>query len=467
MSIWDILGVEATGDTSIIRKAYAKKLRIYHPEEDPEGYQRLREAYDSAMKQAPYFKTEEEETLILEEGITANNAASDSICAEPSPAYAAVTAAQQQESDTAHPDLEYTPPEYTAVNQHKQPIPLDPIHQFISQVDEVYEDFSLRIDSGTWEQLLDQDIAWDVEKSEELQYALLSYLEDHRHLPRPVWQQLDGMFHFSENRDELLDRHSEAFVDYIMRQIHGTTELRYECFKRHLRENIDIEHYLDLREHAQSMLMHNEPEEAGTHLAEAHAMFADDPDLQLMRGQYYLEIGEPEEALNSFSQAIRLLPEDIDGYRYRAQILFDQQKYEAVIQDLDRILEREPQNTDALSLKGRCYIELGEMDQAREILKQSNQLDNTHIHSFIYLCLTANKRNYDRSDIDPAEKKRAWRNNMLFYAMMVLRLSWLYILVYLVLQLFFDLHPLFTGMLVAVLLWNSWKMIRTHRVIAT
>jgi len=54
MNYWDILGVEPTVDLKVIKKAYASKLRLYHPEDDPKGFQMLREAYDNALKEAKY-----------------------------------------------------------------------------------------------------------------------------------------------------------------------------------------------------------------------------------------------------------------------------------------------------------------------------------------------------------------------------------------------------------------------------
>ncbi|KDM92303.1 J domain-containing protein [Photobacterium galatheae] len=49
MSVWDILEIEETNDEQAIKKAYRVKLRQHHPEEDPEGFQRVREAYEKAL----------------------------------------------------------------------------------------------------------------------------------------------------------------------------------------------------------------------------------------------------------------------------------------------------------------------------------------------------------------------------------------------------------------------------------
>lgn len=52
MSIWSILGIEPTREIADIRKAYARAARKYHPEEQPEEFQRLHTAYEKALEYA-------------------------------------------------------------------------------------------------------------------------------------------------------------------------------------------------------------------------------------------------------------------------------------------------------------------------------------------------------------------------------------------------------------------------------
>lgn len=52
MSCWIRLGIEPTKDQNTIRGAYRAALPAHHPETDPEGFQALREAYESALRHA-------------------------------------------------------------------------------------------------------------------------------------------------------------------------------------------------------------------------------------------------------------------------------------------------------------------------------------------------------------------------------------------------------------------------------
>ncbi len=49
---WSELGLPGPSDLAAVRHAYAECLKTTHPEEDPEGFQRLNEAYQQARQLA-------------------------------------------------------------------------------------------------------------------------------------------------------------------------------------------------------------------------------------------------------------------------------------------------------------------------------------------------------------------------------------------------------------------------------
>lgn len=54
MSIWEELGIERTDNMREIKRAYAAKLKLVHPEEHPKEFQELHEAYKLALNIAKY-----------------------------------------------------------------------------------------------------------------------------------------------------------------------------------------------------------------------------------------------------------------------------------------------------------------------------------------------------------------------------------------------------------------------------
>ena len=66
-SLWDILDTEPTGDERALKRAYAKRLKVTRPEDDPAAFQELREAYEYALRHAHQFSAELQEQGQAEE----------------------------------------------------------------------------------------------------------------------------------------------------------------------------------------------------------------------------------------------------------------------------------------------------------------------------------------------------------------------------------------------------------------
>ncbi|WP_196427062.1 tetratricopeptide repeat protein [Paenibacillus woosongensis] len=276
-------------------------MRIHHPEEDPEGYQFLREAYEWAKKQVRVLQYEEsyceyeESYCDIEESGWNDTYGTNDTDGE------AVVIQHTWESD------------YSA-------------QMFFEQMEALYDDFSRRMNPEHWNALMTNDYMWNMEYQGERLCKLLKFLEDRRHLPRAVWEILNQSFQLLERKEYLFEIYDQDEIAFILRQIQGTKELGYACFEgRQL--DFDIEHYLTLRQDAQTLLMEENPVAARDDLEEAHAMFRDDPDLQLLRAKCYIMLGQRPEAMSCLQQVLELKPEEYEARLLIAQILYEEQRF--------------------------------------------------------------------------------------------------------------------------------------------
>lgn len=95
---WSVLGLEPTRDETTIRRSYAARLRATNPEDDPEGFKALREAYETALQVARHGSWDDEEAEAHDDEAPTESAASVEI-------EWPQTAAQPAEPQPA-PDLE-------------------------------------------------------------------------------------------------------------------------------------------------------------------------------------------------------------------------------------------------------------------------------------------------------------------------------------------------------------------------
>ncbi|MCC8433407.1 tetratricopeptide repeat protein [Brevibacillus sp. M2.1A] len=334
MNIWRILDIDPTEDISTIKKAYAKKLKLHHPEDDPGGYQQLREAYDLAIKMAKQGQGK--------------------LRMEPIPVDPSTP--EEEEVDEEVPTLTvqrvlHIDDVHEQIDSDDQ---VDSIDAFIEQVQALYDDFPSRINPENWTRLLHSDLVWDIQQSR---------------LPKSVWVKLEECFHWREliEKPYYMDDHSEEFCTYYRKQL-DEPGLRFDTLLQ--ATDIDRDLFLSYRDAAYQALKENQLELADRSLHAAIALFADDPDLLRLLGEYCQRIGDMDGAIDAFSRIISLQPDAIDNYVARAYIWYNHQHFTEARNECEYILSQVPSHAEALSLLGKCQLELGDAALAKATFQQ-------------------------------------------------------------------------------------------------
>lgn len=172
MSDWKILGIEPTKELKQIKKAYASKLKQLVPDEQPEEFQQLKEAFDRAVK---YAKNEE---LFIE------------------------TPTQLETAETLTTDLNEELLEST----------------FKEKLDQLLATNTFFDDLTAWQQLLADNQTWAIQEFLENSKVVQHFLvENFMYLAKPIIELLAQTFQLNELKNEAAG-HSLALPGFLYKR---------------------------------------------------------------------------------------------------------------------------------------------------------------------------------------------------------------------------------------------------------
>ncbi|WP_341417457.1 tetratricopeptide repeat protein [Paenibacillus filicis] len=391
MTVWEWLGIERTQDEKEIKRAYARQLKKHHPEDDPQGYQQLREAYDEALRLAKQPQRLDDDD---DDGFGYGTDWDDSGYED----------TEEQEEELHIPRLIVSQPEEKEEEEPNTPRLVvwehpggftqtqHPVDRFMEQAEALYHDYFARIDVTRWTELLSSDLVWNVEQRELLSGRLIIFLQEHDQLPPEVWRLLDSNFHWQERisqEREFAEPLSDEFIRHLTTQV-TWPGLRFSSFDPE--DKVDYDAFLQLRQLALQALRQEELEAAGAYLDKAYSIYPQDPDLLRLQVDYYVRTGNAELALDACSRLIAWYPDEMDGYMYRARIWYEQVLYAEAVRECQFILTRMPENAAIRCLLGQCYMKLGDIQQAILCLEQVLESEPNDITAIVLLAKCRMKR---------------------------------------------------------------------------
>lgn len=168
---FQVLEIAETKEEDRIRQRYLSLLKDTNPEDDPEGFKRLREAYEEALRFAAEREKEAEEEPQGEVGL------------------------------------------------------------WMKRVRETYRDIFLRRDRNVWKTLFEDTVCVGFDTFLDARKQLLSFLSGHSFLPRTVWELLDQTFHVLDDFDALKEEFHVNFLRHIEYHVNTDDFLDYGLFE--------------------------------------------------------------------------------------------------------------------------------------------------------------------------------------------------------------------------------------------
>lgn len=386
MGYWELLELEPTTDVLIIKKAYARKLKSNHPEDNPQGFQKIREAYDKALlyaknngtyyNAADQFHEQENDEKINYE---LNN--TEKIFDE-----------QYRNERTNHYQINYEQIEYEIDSDDKL------VSVFMGKVYNLYNDFFERINVDNWELLFKDDIMWHYDTLEYISIQIMDFFSNHYYMPREVWKCLERYLYWEKLEDGIISD-QESFGKYLQLQLGSDRVPKYNFFDKKL--SIDYDQYLYYRENAFLALLDSNLELADTYIRQAFQIYQSDPYLYCIKGEFIIKSeGDLHKADMEYVTALDITNGDWYVNYYRAQVLYDIKLYDAAFQACQNCASgKDPLNSEFLILFGKTLIKTDRLKAAEDLFIDNleENPEDTESRKCLNTIINVHKKNMENS----------------------------------------------------------------------
>lgn len=349
-----ILGINETKEEAAIKSAYLERLKTTNPEDDPEGFKRLREAYEAA---AAFARQPEQEAAV-----------------------------PQDKTDT---------------------------ELWIDQIDALYQDITLRWQPEAWEKLLSDPICEDLDTSLQVREALLAYLMDHIYLPNTILRQIDQTFQIISDQETLKEKFPQDFLNYLVYYINNKEFLNYSLFRITDKEHMDADGYIRSFFDARRQFDQGNTAEALRMFRDlkAYGIYHPYEEIELLRCR--LSSG-PDDTSRLAAAADRLLRDfGSDSYirLYCGYTLFQTGRREEAYQLWQQILTEQPGHYMAKFYSIRYLMEQKDYHKAKELLLDLLDINGndeeliSQVHTANEALIAEYRANLARSDIEDEQRQ--------------------------------------------------------------
>lgn len=309
--IFEILGIDETKEEKTLQDAYREKLRVYNPEDDPEGFKRLRAAYEEALVLARRRDEAEEP--------------------------------EESESD-----------------------------RWMDRLDMIYEDITSRCDTEQWREVLKDPLCLELDTYLEARSTLFYWVSDHPFLPQEVWKLFDAAFQIEADRESIAQDFSENLIDSILYSARHPSFFNYDLFQVTDRKKQDPDTFISVCMNVKRLLDEGETKDVKRLLSSLSSYGISHPYADVEKLRFLLKTGQEEQAVLEAGRLMDDYGEAQDAYlmSWCAEAFRetgDKKRAEVIWEE---VLKKAPGHARALLGLASCLYERGDFTGAKELEKR-------------------------------------------------------------------------------------------------
>lgn len=307
IEMFRVLGIEPTKDEKSIKQAYREKLTVTNPEDNPEGFKRLRAAYEEACAYASRQEAPEEEA--------------------------------EKEDDT-------------------------PSGRWVKKADEIYRNIRSRQDTELWKELFREDIFLSLEGEEECRLKLLRYFMEHYRLPTDVWELLDEKLSIKNDFAGLKEHFPADFVRYIVNKCERGEDVEFNQFEGP--EDAPYDLFLQCYDRCWRALQDGDLALAEQSIAEADGCGIVHPIMEINRANLLLKQEKTSDTYALIERLLERYPGDLTVNYNSAEIYWQQGEKERASEIYQKLKEENDDHYMANLRLTEWYYESGDARMAKK-----------------------------------------------------------------------------------------------------
>ncbi len=311
VEVFQVLGIAATRDELIIKNAYREKLSVTNPEDNPEGFKRLRAAYDEACRLARLPKGAENE---------------------------------EEERD------------------------ITPSGLWLERIAAIYEDITTRCDEEQWRIALSDEVFVSLEEEENCRWKLLRFLMEHYHMPTGVWKLLDEKLEIVGDKEHLRESFPAEFISFIANKCEQGESIHFEQFQGENTASYDL--FLHYYEQCNMALAKNELEQAAIYIENADELQISHPVLEISRAQLREKQSNAKEAIVLLKTLKENFSGDIIVTYNLAEMLWRNGKREEAAKYYEEILQKDVSHYMSNVRLSEWYYEQKRYQDAKKVAEK-------------------------------------------------------------------------------------------------